>query len=194
MSYFNFFNETNQEYDIYNDNTKEFIEMYGIPVLYLPRTAVKEDTLFGEDTLSTYSEVIECKMYLEDFITFGGARNMYSQFGLEIDDTMKLKIQQDYMKELLGDEVPKISDLIQLKFNNNIFEIVHVEQEEIFYLLGKTTTYTFNCKKLEYSGEIFNTNNVDTDIINNETKAGIDDSIQDFNTVLNFDETNPFGN
>ena len=194
MSYFNFFGDSaSNEYDTYNNNTFEFIEMYGIPVKYLPRTAVNQDDLFGEDGLSTYDEVIECKMYLEDQTIFGGGGDVFARFGLEVDDTLKLKIQQDYIKTLLSGEPPEIGDLIQFSFNNDIFEITYVEDEEIFYIAGQQTTYTLSAKRFEYSGEIMTTGDPLIDTLDDETTSTLDDSITDYTEVLEFDETSPFG-
>lgn len=170
MGYFNFFtSEADNEYKIVNDATDEFIEMYGIPVNYLPRTAVAEDSLFGEDGLSSFDEVIACKMYLEDHTVFGGSGDLFANFGLEVDDTMKLKIQQNHIVELLDGDLPEIGDLIQFEFNNDIFEITFVEDEEIFYISGAQTTYTLSVKRFVYSGEILDTNDAGIDILANET-------------------------
>jgi len=194
MSFFNFYgNAATNEWNITNDNTKEFIEMYGIPVKYLPRTAVAEDSLFGEDGLSTYDEVIEMKMYLEDNTIFGGSGDIFSGFGLEVTDTMKLKIQQNHIVELLGGEIPQIGDLIQFEFNNDIHEITFVEEEEMFYLHGRQTTYTLSAKRFEYSGEIMETGDIGIDILDGENTSTEDDSDQDYTAVLDFSESNPFG-
>lgn len=193
MSYFNFFDETNPEYDIYNDNTKEFIEQFGIPVKYLPRTLVNHDDLFGEDGLSAFNDAYECKMYLEDSTAFGGNRDLFSKFGLEVDDSVTLKIQQDYIKELIND-VPQVGDIIKFEFNDSLFEITHVEDEEIFYLMGKQTTYTLSAKRWEYSGEELNTGDEEIDSLEDLTNSmTVDDGNQEFNEVMDFSETNPFG-
>lgn len=193
MSYFNFYkNAALNEYDIVNDATHEMIEMMGIPVKYLPRTAVAHDTLFGEDGLSTYDEVIECKMYLEDHTIFSGSGDIFSSFGLEVDDTLKLKIQQNHIVELLNGDLPVEGDLIQFVFSKDIFEITFVEDEEMFYISGGQTTYTLSAKRFEYSGEIINTLDPDIDKINSETTSVLDDSIQTFTDVMDFSETNPF--
>ena len=194
MSYFNYFSSSaNNEWDIVNDNTKEFIEQYGIPIKYLPRTAVAEDSLFGEDGLSTFDEVIDMKMYLEDTTTFGGQGDIFSQFGLEVNDTIKLKIQQNHITEMLSGELPEIGDLIQFAFNKDIFEITFVEDEEMFYISGRQTTYTLSAKRFEYSGEILETGDDDIDDLDGETTSQADDSIQTFTDSLDFTETNPFG-
>jgi hypothetical protein len=193
MSYFNFFGESAaNEYSLYNDNTLEVIEMVGIPIKYLPRTAVKQDDLFGEDVLSTYSEVIVVKMYLEDHTTFGGQGDIFAKFGLEVNDTLKLKVQQDHIISLLGSR-PQVGDLMQFPFNKDIFEITFVEDEEIFYIAGKQTTFTLSAKKFVYSSENMETGDEDIDILDNETKSGTDDSDRLYDDVLVFDESSPFG-
>ncbi len=192
--FFNYFSsDANNEWDIMNDAANEFIQQYGVPVKYLPRTAVDEDTLFGEDRLSTYDEVIECKMYLEDHTVFGGSGDMFASFGLEVDDTIKLKIQQNHIVELLAGDIPEMGDLIQFDFNDDIFEITFVEDEEIFYISGAQTTYTLSAKRFVYSGEDIATGDDALDLLTDQTTSTEDDSIQDYDEVLNFDEDNPFG-
>ena len=189
--YFNFFgNEATNEWNVTNDATDEFIEAFGVPVKYLPRTAVKQDDLFGEDVLSTYSEVVEVQMYLEDHNMFQG-EDLFAQFGLEVSDTVKLKVQQDRIRNLLGEE-PEVGDLIQFEFSKDLFEITFVEDEEIFYIHGKTTTYTLSAKKFEYSAEIMETGDIDIDKIDDDDTSTLDDSIQDFTKALEFTEDDPF--
>jgi hypothetical protein len=194
MSYFNFFSDgATNEFKTVNDATHEFIEMYGVPIRYLPRTAVKQDDLFGEDGLSLYNEVIEIKMYLEDQSIFGGSGDIFAKFGLEVSDTLKLKVQQNHITEMLG-EKPQIGDLVQFSFNNDIFEISFVEDEEIFYVSGKQTTYTLSAKRFEYSGEQMQTGDEEIDKLDDQDTSSLDDTADvDYTEVLDFDETNPFG-
>ncbi len=194
MSFFNFYGENSQnEFDTINDATHEMIQMLGIPIKYLPRTAVDEDTLFGEDGLSSYDEVIECRMYLEDHTVFGGSGDIFSRFGLEVDDTIKLKIQQNHIIELLNGDLPEVGDLIQFSFNKDLFEITYVEDEEIFYISGQQTTFTLSAKRFEYSGETLDTGDDDIDILNDETTSTEDDTFSDYTEVLDFNENDPFG-
>jgi hypothetical protein len=205
MSYFNFYDAAaTNEYDITNNATDEMIEMVGIPIKYLPRTAVKQDDLFGEDVLSSYDEVIEVKMYLEDHTIFGGEGDLFQQFGMEVTDTLKLKVQQDRMRTLLQTGLgtvedpfepadPEVGDLLQFPFNNDLFEVTFVEDEEIFYTHGQQTTFTLSAKKFEYSGESLDTGDVSIDAIDGVVKDTIDDSLQEFQQILEFDENSPFG-
>ncbi len=192
MSFFNFFEEqASNEWEIFNDNTHEMIEMYGIPISYLPRKNVNFDDLFGEDASSMYDEAIELKMYLEDTESFGG-EDLFSKFGLEVNDTISLKIQQNYMREKLSGDEPEIGDLIKFKFSKDLFEITFIEDEEIFYVNGACTIYRFDTKKMDYSGEQLDTMDDDIDRLDGLTTATLDDSIRDFTTALEFEEDDPF--
>lgn len=199
MSYFNFFTPAaSNEWDVTNNATNEFIEMYGVPIIYLPRTEVNPDSLFGEDNLSTYSSSFEIKMVPENYETFGGPGDLFSKFGLEVDDTIKLYVQQDHLNTELNGTPPEEGDLAQFDFSKDIFELNFVEDEDLFYLHGKQTVYTLSFKKFEYSGEIFDgtvpTDHPDIDSLEDTNTNTIDDSIQEFQDVLEFDEENPFGN
>ena len=46
---------TKPEQHLYEDLMIEQLKIYGQDVFYIPRTLVKEDNLFGEDTLSKLS-------------------------------------------------------------------------------------------------------------------------------------------
>ena len=45
---------TRPEQNLYEDLMIEQLKIYGQDVFYIPRTLVKEDDLFGEDTLSKF--------------------------------------------------------------------------------------------------------------------------------------------
>jgi Mor family transcriptional regulator len=46
----------NTEQNLYEDLIVEQLKLFGHDVYYLPRTLVKEDTLFGEDVLSKFDD------------------------------------------------------------------------------------------------------------------------------------------
>jgi hypothetical protein len=194
MGIFNFFDDqASNEWSIYNNNSHEFIEMYGIPVLYLQRKEVNYDELFGEDSSSKFDSAVALKMYLEDFYTFGS--DVFSKFGLQSDDSIKLKIQQEHIISELSGEEPEIGDLIKFEFTDILFEITFIESEELFYVNGKTIIYRLDAKKLDYSGEQITADNLtDTGVIplDGETTATTDDSIRDFTKSLEFTEEDVF--
>ena len=194
MGIFNFFDDqASNEWSIYNNNSHEFIEMYGIPVLYLQRKEVNYDELFGEDSSSKFDSAVALKMYLEDFYTFGS--DVFSKFGLQSDDSIKLKIQQEHIISELNGEEPEIGDLIKFEFTDILFEITFIESEELFYVNGKTIIYRLDAKKLDYSGEQITADNLtDTGVIplDGETTSTTDDSIRDFTKTLEFTEEDVF--
>ena len=66
-----FFHDSNKtsisaERDLYKNLVKEAIQIHGHDVYYVNRTFVNEDTLFGEDTSSTFSESQLIEMYVEN--------------------------------------------------------------------------------------------------------------------------------
>ena len=54
------------EQGLVQDLVDEQIKMFGKNVYYIPRTLVKEDSVFGEDTLSKFEGAFEVEVYLED--------------------------------------------------------------------------------------------------------------------------------
>ena len=72
------------EQSLYSNLIKEAIQIYGHDVYYLDRTLVAEDTIFGEDSLSKFTQQHPIEMYIEDSEGgFAGEKEIMSQFGLE---------------------------------------------------------------------------------------------------------------
>jgi len=84
-TYFNNFNYA-REQDLIEDLTIESIKMYGHEVRYLPKTAVRTDYLFGEDTLMQFNDAVEMEMYIKNVEGFEGEGDFLSKFNLEIRD------------------------------------------------------------------------------------------------------------
>ena len=81
--YFNNFGYA-REQDLVEDLTIESIKIYGHNLKYIPKTAVKQDPLFGEDTLSTYDDAVDIEMYIKNDEGFVGEGDFLSRFNLEI--------------------------------------------------------------------------------------------------------------
>ena len=77
---------TNTEQTLYEDLLIEQLKVFGHDVYYLPRTLVKEDTLFGEDVLSKFDDSYGIEMYMEEIEGYGGEKELVAKFGLEIRD------------------------------------------------------------------------------------------------------------
>lgn len=89
--YFNNFTYS-REQDLLEDLVIESIKIYGYPVRYLPRTVVRDDPLFAEDTLSTFDNAVEMEMYVKNIEGFEGEGDFLSRFGLQIRDEITFTI------------------------------------------------------------------------------------------------------
>jgi hypothetical protein len=92
-SYFNNYNY-GREQDLVEDLLIESIKMYGHSVQYLPKNVVRNDPLFGEDTLITYDDAAELEMYVKNVEGFEGEGDFLSKFNLEIRDQITLTVSR----------------------------------------------------------------------------------------------------
>lgn len=163
--YFNNF-ANSMEQNLVEDLIIESIRIYGIECLYIPRTLVKEDLLFGEDVLSKFDTAYPIEMYVKSVDGFEGDGTFLSKFGLEIRDQMILTMsRRRFTEEVYVDgsdtvgttDRPNEGDLIYFPLNNKLFEIKFVEHEAIFYQMGSLQTYDVTCELFEYSHERLDT-------------------------------------
>ena len=89
--YFNNF-AYKREQDLVEDLTIESIKMYGQDMKYIPRTVVKRDDLYGEDTLSKFTTAAHVEMYIKNTEAFEGEGDFLSKFGLEIRDSVTFTV------------------------------------------------------------------------------------------------------
>jgi len=89
--YFNNFNY-GREQDLVEDLCLEAIKIYGHNVNYLPKTAVRTDYLFGEDTLKKYETTNEIEMYIKNVEGFEGEGDFLSKFNLQINDQVTFTV------------------------------------------------------------------------------------------------------
>jgi len=166
-----------QEQNLIEDLIIESIKIYGVEVYYMPRTLVKEDMLFGEDTLSKFEGAYPVEMYIKSVDGFTGDGDFLSKFGLEIRDEMVLTVARRRFGEEINPEDttpvneadgiarPSEGDLIYFPLNGKVFEIKFVEHEAIFYQMGSLQTFDLTLELFEYSHEQINTGITDIDAI-----------------------------
>ena len=163
-----YFKSQREEQDVIEDLTIESIKIHGQNMVYMPRTLVNEDTLFGEDTRSAFNDGYEIEMYISSVDGFEGEGDLISRFGLQINDTMKLVVSKKRFEyEITSKEStivrPREGDLIYFPLSGFVFEITFVERENPFYQLGKLYTYELTCETFKFSKETFNTGWTDID-------------------------------
>ena len=85
---------TKPEQHLYEDLMIEQLKIYGQDVFYIPRTLVKEDSLFGEDTLSKFGDAYLIEMYFENVEGYEGEKEIMSKFGFPIVFDATHSVQQ----------------------------------------------------------------------------------------------------
>jgi len=156
-----YFRDVNSEQDLLHDLTIETIKIHGRDMVYIPRTFVKEDTLFGEDTISKFEGGVEIEMYIQSIDGFGGDGDFITKFGLEIRDTVELVVSKRRFEESFAHDSeitrPREGDLIYFPLSKGLFEVKFVEHENPFYQIGKLYTYKLSCELFKYSHEDLDT-------------------------------------
>ena len=164
-----FRHQVKSEQNLVEDLTIESIRMYGHDVIYIPRTLVNRDFLFGEDTISNFQQGINVEMYIASIDGFEGEGDFASKFGIQIKDTVDFVVSKKVFERVLSHDSkvnrPREGDLIYLPLSKGLFEIKFVEHENPFYQLGKLYTYKLSCELFEYSEEDFTTGFTDIDKI-----------------------------
>ncbi len=156
---------TTSEQRLIEDLIIESLKIYGHDVFYLPRTLVKEDTIFDEDTLSKFTQAYPLEMYLENIEGFGGDGELFSKFGLEVRDSATFILARRRWDELVKtsggiftqDTRPSEGDLLYFQKTNSLFEIREVEFNNPFYQANKLYIYRLKCELFEYSSEVIET-------------------------------------
>lgn len=158
----------NNEQNLYEDLSVEFIKIFGVNTLYLTRSIVKKDQILHEDRSSTFDGGYEIEAYVKDNLGFQGEGDFLSKFGLQIRDQLTLVFSRRSFEEHITTEKteilrPREGDLIYFPLNNKMFEITFVEHESIFYQNGNIRVYEARCELFEYSGEKIQTGNPSLD-------------------------------
>jgi hypothetical protein len=199
------FNFTKSTYTnaLYQGIIQEYIDMYGIDTYYMPKKEYEPediDQVFNEVNNKEYDRVYRMRMLLEESI-MGGGGDIFSKFGLEIQDEIVLYIsikefherrtgedtdfskgKNELSKEIELDDFteyrPEILDLMYVPMWNTFFEVSFVEHQE--NMVGQfSTSYKLVCKKYIQDENI----NIDID----ETGNGdVDEGAQDdeFNSFV----------
>lgn len=155
------------EQNLVKDLVSEAISIMGISVKYLPRTLQKEDKLFGEDVLSSFTTTYDIPMYIENIDGFEGENEFLKNFGLTVNDKATLIVSTPIFNQITSMTKPLEGDLIYFPLGDTLFEIKFVEDEKQFYPSGTLPQYKLEVELFQYSSEDILTGdpNID-DIIN----------------------------
>ena len=167
---------TNTEQTLYEDLIIEQLKVFGHDVYYLPRTLVKEDTLFGEDVLSKFDDSYGIEMYMMEVEGFGGEKELVGKFGLEIRDEATFIVSRRRWEDIISADSnliissrPNEGDLIYFPRVKKLFQIDFVDHDDPFYQVDNLPTYRMSCTLFEYSSEVLDTGITAIDTIEDTT-------------------------
>ena len=167
------------EQRLYESLIIEQLRAFGHDVYYLPRKLVKEDTLFGEDTLSSFNDAYIVEMYLDNIEGFEGQKEMMTRFGLDMQDEATWVVSRRRFEQLISTDQnlivssrPNEGDLIYFPRAKKLFEISFVDHDDPFYQIYNLPVFKMRCRTFEYSSEGLNTGISDIDAI--ETSESTD--------------------
>lgn len=196
----------------------ESIRMYGNEWYYIPRTLVAKDDVFLEDNLSKFNDSYQIEAYLDNVDNFAGQGAFMSKFGMHIEEQAQLTIARKRWEQLVNrhgstitPDRPCEGDLLYFPMTDGLFEIKFVEHQSPFYQLGKLNVWKLKIELFQYSSERIDTGIEEIDDFALSMSFDIMDDmedkpdgekrdprqnqtfIQEGNSVINFDENNPFG-
>ena len=170
---------TKPEQRLYENLIIEQLRAFGQDVYYLPRKWVNEDTLFGEDTLSSFNDAYQVEMYLDNIEGFEGQKEMMTRFGLDMQDEATWVVSKRRFEQLISTDQnlivttrPNEGDLIYFPLAKKLFEISFVDQDDPFYQIANLPVFKMRCRTFEYSSEVMDTGVSDIDGI--QTSESLD--------------------
>ena len=155
---------TNAEQRLYENIIIEQLRAFGHDVYYLPRKLVNEDTLFGEDRLSSFNDAYIIEMYMDNVEGYEGQQEMMSRFGLDIQQEASWVVSKRRFEQLISTDQnlivstrPNEGDLIYFPKGKKLFEIGFVDHDDPFYQIYNLPVFKMRCRTFEYSHEDFAT-------------------------------------
>lgn len=183
----------NTEWEMFSSATAEIVNIYGRSFQYLPKTLVKSDNIFGEDTLKAFNSSKPITMLIENYEGYSGNGDVFSRFGLTIDDRLTLQVQQNSFDVTVGMS-PQIGDLIYYPISKQLFEVNYVRLDDSFYqFVDANMSYKIECTLLKYSHETLNTGITEVDSVADETDSNTTDELTDLTNeadqIIDFEDT-----
>ena len=205
---------TTGEQGLMEDIIIESMKIYGMDMMYIPRTLISKDEILGEDRLSEFTNSYPVEMYFENIDNFDGQGAFIQKFGLMMDQTATLVVARKRWDQLVGihgntiiPTRPCEGDLIYFPLTKGMFEIKFVKHQDPFYQIGKLYVYKLQVELFQYASERIDTGIPDIDVFETlksfdvDTNLNVDvpDSFGDNNKFkeealdILFSENNPFG-
>ena len=152
------------EQGLAQDLVDEQIKLFGTDIYYIPRVALKDNTL-NEVRYSKYQEHFQIEMLLQNVMGFGDNAEFISKFGLRITDEIIFRVSTRRWDQEVADHNPTITvesrpnegDLLYFPLTKDIYEIKFVGKEEPFFQFGKIQFYAITAEIYEVGSDDFDT-------------------------------------
>ena len=180
--YFNNYNALSEQ-RVVEDLIVESIKIMGFDGMYLPNDNEQaRDLLYGEDPVKKFNTAFPVEFYLSNVLEYGGEREFFSKFGLEIKNNVSVIISKRSFSLRVPQETftrPREGELVYDPFLNGtgeLFEIKFVNQTKDFFSLGRKIPffYELEMEKFKYSQEVIDTGVPDIDIVVDNSAYTID--------------------
>jgi hypothetical protein len=165
----------------------ECLKIYGFETYYLPRHAINEDGILGEDPLNDYESAYNLEMYMQNVSGFEGEGDLISKFGVEIRDSATFLVARRRWDEVVGRSGnavlttrPAEGDIVYFPLTKAYFEIKKVDSTDPFFQVGKLYVYKLECELYRYANESFSTGNNEIDSTANVYST----NVSDYNLLL----------
>jgi len=157
----------------------EQLTIYGVEVIYLPRTIINHDNILNDIQSSKFNDNFAIEAYVNTYDGYGGAGDIMTKFGMSLKDELTLTISKERYEDFIatfvsgvpptyeshtglfnqtGDDFvttrPREGDLVYFPLGKRLFEVKFVEHEQPFYQLGKNYVYQLKCELFEYEDEM----------------------------------------
>jgi len=171
--YFYNYNSKYNEQRLLEDVVTESFKIMGFDAYYLPNDGgASRDLMYGEDPLRAFTRSFAVEMYLSKADGYEGREDIFSKFGLEIRNNVKVMVSRRAFAQRVDPAItrPREGDLVWVPFLNGtgeLFEIKFVEQSKDFHQLGRQQSYYYELEmeKFKYSQEVLKTGQPEIDSI-----------------------------
>jgi len=154
-------NSTNPLCRLYEKQTEQMINIYGVTMFYFPVSEYDLDgvsKLWGEDINKKYLE----KYHIKGITEGENDSFAFNRFGVDKTSAERVVfISRKAFTEITGREEPLEGDMFQWTQNNIIYEINEVTDQENI-VLGKELTWRLSSMPRLVEGEVFGTDACDS--------------------------------
>lgn len=151
------------EQRLLEDVIVESIKIMGHDCWYIPRDSYNGiDEIWGESINAKFTRAYAIEAYLANVEGYEGDGDFFSKFGLDIRDTTNVVISYRSFNKYIPSNIaarPQEGDLVYIPVMKKLFEIKFVEEELLFFSLGRRNPYIYElrCDLFRYSGEQMST-------------------------------------